>query len=88
MIEDAKAVLRIKCSSEREAEVISRAIRPETRAPVRYRSRVEVSRRNEDVILFFESKDTTSLRASINSYLSWLMALKNIYDFLERESMG
>lgn len=88
MIESARAILRIRCSSDMEAEVISEAIRPETRATVRYRSKVSLSRVNEYIMLVFESRDTTSLRAAINSYLSWLIALKSIYNFLVKEGPG
>lgn len=86
MIRGAYATLRIKYPSEREAEIIYKAIQPETRVVLRYRTKVNVSRSGEQITLTFEAKDTIALRASINSYLSWIISLKNIYDFLERET--
>ncbi|MEM2026460.1 MAG: KEOPS complex subunit Pcc1 [Candidatus Bathyarchaeia archaeon] len=83
MIREANATLRITYSSESEAEIVSRSIYPETLATSKYRSRVRIIREGRDIILIFESRDTTALRAAINSYLSWLILLKNIYSFLE-----
>ncbi|MEM1550780.1 MAG: KEOPS complex subunit Pcc1, partial [Candidatus Bathyarchaeia archaeon] len=86
MIRGAHAILRIRYSSEEEAEVAYKAIQPETRVVLRYRTKVSVSRSCEYLILTFEARDTTALRASINSYLSWIIALKNLCDFLKKES--
>ncbi|MEM2320935.1 MAG: KEOPS complex subunit Pcc1 [Candidatus Bathyarchaeia archaeon] len=83
MIKGAYAVLRIKYPSEMEAEAAYRAIHPETKGILRYRTKVNVSRSGEYLILTFEARDTTALRASINSYLSWITALKNVYDLLK-----
>ncbi|MCX8171424.1 MAG: KEOPS complex subunit Pcc1 [Candidatus Bathyarchaeota archaeon] len=83
MIREASATLRITYPSEREADIVDRSVRPETLSTVKYRSRVKVVKEGRDIILIFESKDTTALRAAINSYLSWLTLLKSIYSFLE-----
>lgn len=83
MIKRAYATLRIRYPSEREAEATYRAICPETKVVLRYRTKVNISRNSEYVILTFEARDTTALRASINSYLSWVIALKSIYDLIK-----
>jgi KEOPS complex subunit Pcc1 len=83
MITEAHAVLHFKLSSEKEAEIISRSIQPETETTTKHRSKVKVTRERDSIILVFESKDVTALRASINSYLSWLILLRGIYVFLE-----
>lgn len=83
MSRGASAILRFTFLSEREAETIGRAIGPETETSTKYRSRVRVTREGKSLVIFFESTDTTALRASINSYLSWLMLLREIYRFLE-----
>ncbi|MEM2272987.1 MAG: KEOPS complex subunit Pcc1 [Candidatus Bathyarchaeia archaeon] len=85
MIREAYATLRIKYPSEREADVVYKAIQPETKVVLRYRTRINITRSGKRIILTFEAKDTTALRASVNSYLSWIISLKNIYDFLEKE---
>lgn len=85
MIEGASASIRITFPSANEAEIIRKSIEPETAATLRYRSKVKVFRDGESILLKFEAKDTTALRASINSYLSWLISLVNIYNFLENQ---
>ncbi|MBS7653765.1 MAG: KEOPS complex subunit Pcc1 [Candidatus Bathyarchaeia archaeon] len=85
MIEEASAVIRLTFPSTNEAEIIRKSIEPETAATLRYRSKVKVFRDRESILLKFKAKDTTALRASINSYLSWLISLVNIYDFLENQ---
>lgn len=82
MIRGAYAILRIKYPNEWEAEATYKAIYPETKAVLKYRTKVSVSRSGEHIILTFYARDTTALRASINSYLSWLMAIKSLYEAL------
>lgn len=88
MIKGAYAILHIRYPSEREAETAYRAIYPETKGTLRYRTKVNVSKSGEYITLTFEARDTTALRASINSYLSWIIALKNVYDLLKGEVEG
>lgn len=85
MIRGVSAVIRLTFPSEREAEVVGVSIKPEAEAASKYRSKVKISRDGRSIIMLFESKDITALRASINSYLSWLMSLREIYGFLESQ---
>ena len=79
----ASAAIRLTLLSEREADMILRALRPETESSATHRSKVQVANEGRNLELLFESTDTTALRASINSYLSWLQLLTNIYKALE-----
>ncbi|MEM2341957.1 MAG: KEOPS complex subunit Pcc1 [Candidatus Bathyarchaeia archaeon] len=88
MIREAHAILRLEFPTEKEAEIISRSIWPETESAAKYRSKVKAIRESNRIMLIFESKDMTSLRASINSYLNWIMLLRNIYGFLEDQERG
>jgi len=83
MSEKASAVVRLALPSERETAIVLRALKPETESSLTHRSRVEVSRKGRTLTLVFESTDTTALRASLNSYLSWLQLLTNICRTLE-----
>lgn len=85
MIRGASALIRLTFPSEREAEVIGASMKPEAEVASKYRSKVKISRDGRSIIILFESKDITALRASINSYLSWLMSLREIYSFLESQ---
>jgi tRNA threonylcarbamoyladenosine modification (KEOPS) complex Pcc1 subunit len=46
---------------------------------------VKVSCRGRMVKLEFEAEDTTALRASMNSFLSWLQLLSDLYGVLETD---
>jgi len=81
----ASAVIHLRLTSEKKAEVLWRSLRPETESSPTYRSKVQVERKEEIFKIIFESTDTTALRASINSYLSWLQLLNSVYDLLESE---
>jgi len=85
MIKRASAILRLKFPSAHEAEIMRSALEPETMSGLRYRSKVKVFREEETLLLVFNAKDTTALRASVNSYLNWLISLVNIYNFLEKQ---
>jgi len=85
MIREARAILHFTFPFEREAKIVCESIRPETKVTIRYRSKVKIHREGRRVSLIFESKDTTALRASINSYLSWLRLLRGVYSFLESQ---
>jgi len=61
------------------------SLKPETESPATPRSHVRIELRGSLLIFFFEAKDTTALRASLNSYLSWLHLLKNIHETLEKQ---
>jgi KEOPS complex subunit Pcc1 len=85
MTEKASATLRLVFPSDKTSTIIFRALKPETRSSVTYRSRVKVSCRGRMVKLEFEAEDTTALRASMNSFLSWLQLLSDLYGVLETD---
>ncbi|MCW4019909.1 MAG: KEOPS complex subunit Pcc1 [Candidatus Bathyarchaeota archaeon] len=85
MTEKASAVVRLRFPSATEARMIQTALEPETESSVTHRSSVQVTRDGRSLTLVFEAKDTTALRASINSYLSWLQLLTSIHDTIESQ---
>ena len=76
----AKAVVRIRFRSEDEAKILLESLRPEAISSINLRSRVRLSRKCDELRMFFNAKDTTALRASLNSYLRWLHLLNNVYE--------
>jgi len=78
LMKEAIAVLRIEFPSEKRATVVLNALRPETKVSPTQRSRVEVKREGRNLTFFFEARDTTALRASINSYTRWVMAIEDV----------
>ncbi len=83
MICKAKAVVRLKFPSEKEISIAQIALKPETEVSSTSRSRVRIEREGRSLTLIFESKDSTALRAAVNSYLSWLSLIEGIYVVLE-----
>jgi len=83
LTEKASAVICLRLPSDREAATVLRALKPETESSVTYRSEVQVTKEGRRLTLVFESTDTTALRASAKSYLSWLQLLTNVFETLE-----
>jgi len=84
----ASAVIKLRFPSEEEPRIIERALKPETESSPRHRSRIRATRKGRNLILEFEAKDTTALRASVNSYISWLQLLNDVYKTLRSHSVS
>ncbi len=65
-------VVRLNFPSERRLEIVLSALRPETKTPPSFRSRVKVEGVGTTLTLSFEASDTSALRAAVNSYLRWV----------------
>lgn len=72
------ATVRVNLPSEEAVRIIHEALEPETKVSSTNRSRVKLDREGNVLTLFFEADDTTALRASVNSYLSWLKLLMDL----------
>ena len=85
MTEKASAVIRLRFPLDRWAAIVVRALKPETESSVTYRSDVQVTKKGRRLTLVFESTDTTALRASVKSYLSWIQLVTNVFETLESQ---
>lgn len=74
----AEAEVTIEMEDPQEARLILNSIKPEVQRPASYRSRVEVSRRGRHIELKFLSTDSTALRASMNSFLRFILACRRV----------
>lgn len=79
----AQASVRIKFKSKEHLESIFKALEPETRVALTRRSKVKASTKNEFLILDFEAADTSALRASMNSFLHWILLIRDVLESLE-----
>jgi len=86
LIGKCSASVKLEFPSEKEARIFWESLKPETESPATPRSRVRMKWKRSTLILSFEANDTTALRASLNSYLSWLHLLKNVHETLEMKS--
>ena len=73
----ARASLRIAFRSERQTRAIADALRPEATHPAGSKTRAVVVARRRDLIIRFEGKDSTTLRAIMSSYLRMIKASVN-----------
>ncbi|MGQ4911234.1 MAG: KEOPS complex subunit Pcc1 [Candidatus Thorarchaeota archaeon] len=70
------SVIRIPMDSEDECRILYQALLPETTSSSTDRSRVDLTVDGNTLILHIEANDLTALRASMNSYLSWISACR------------
>lgn len=53
---------------------------PETKVTITPRSKVQIQREKNSLRLCFKAKDTSALRAVINSYLRFVQLIKMVVD--------
>jgi len=75
---------KLNLPSKRHAEIVYKAIKPETLTPPSYRSRASISMENTTITLKITATDFTSLRAAVNSFLKLLKVSKELIDNLKR----
>ena len=80
----ANATIRLRFPTIHQLSAVFKAMEPETRSPVTSRSKVTVIKEDEALTLklVFEAKDTSALRAAVNSYLHWIRLTKETLDSL------
>jgi tRNA threonylcarbamoyladenosine modification (KEOPS) complex Pcc1 subunit len=79
----AEASVSIEFKSEKFLETVFKALKPETLSPPTRRSKTSVTVEGKTLTLKFEAKNTTALRAALNSYLMWVKLTVEILEFLE-----
>ena len=80
---NAKAVVRLNFSSEKQLEVVLRALKPETENSTISRSKVCMTTEGESLVLDFRANDTSALRAAMNSYLRLIGVAMNLQKLTE-----
>jgi tRNA threonylcarbamoyladenosine modification (KEOPS) complex Pcc1 subunit len=73
----ANAALRIVFRSERQMRAIADGLRPEALHPAGSKASVKIIAQRSQLVLRFEGKDSTTLRAIVSSYLRMLTASLN-----------
>lgn len=79
----AQAVIRLNFSSEKQLKVVLGALRPETETSATPRSKVHMKTEDQSLILEFRARDTSALRASMNSYLRLIGVAMKLQKFTE-----
>ena len=70
--EHVKAEFKIKFDSLDEAKLVLKSIEPEIQNAPSDRSSVAINLDGKTLKLIVNAEDTTSLRASVNSYFRWI----------------
>ena len=80
----ASTEITLHFRSKKLLEMVLKALKPETKMhPFTRRSKVKVTSKQKSLILNFEAEDTSALRASINSYLRWIMVINDSFRAIE-----
>ena len=66
-----QATVKIKVHSNQQLVSLLEALRPEIKK-FSHRSKVDLDREGLKIVVRVESKDTTALRATLNTYLRWI----------------
>ncbi len=82
----AKATVRLMFARKEHLSAIFEALEPETRTALSSRSKVTVKKDGKTLTLVFEAKDTSALRAALNSYLHWIRLTRDVLDNLSRNA--
>lgn len=77
----AQAVVRLNFSSEKQLHVVLQALKPETETSSSSRSKVQMITECHSLVLNFIAKDTSALRASMNSYLRLIGVAMDLQKF-------
>lgn len=76
----AQAVIHISFSSDERLKIVYHTLKPETKITLTPRSKVRIFRKEKNLTLSFEAKDTSALRAIINSYLRFIYLTQSVMD--------
>lgn len=79
----AKAVVRLRFSSEKNLTALLKALAPEANAPVTRRAKVSLEKEDPFLSLKVEAEDTIALRATLNAYLRWMGSAVKVLEEIE-----
>jgi len=78
----AKAVARLKFPSEKQLDIVFKALEPEVKKPTTMRSRTRLKKDGALLVLNVEARDTVALRAALNAYLRWINSILSVLEVL------
>jgi len=79
----AKAIVRLRFSSDKHLTTLINALTPEVNRPVTTRARVILEKEGKFLALKVEAKDTVALRATLNAYLRWIGSTMRVLEVIE-----
>lgn len=85
IIEGVETELEMKFETQQDAMIVLRSVEPEIRTAPSERTSVNLDLSGNVLKIKIDAEDTTSLRASLNSYLRWV---KLSYEVLELKKLS
>ncbi|WP_321421078.1 KEOPS complex subunit Pcc1 [uncultured Methanobacterium sp.] len=79
-LKKVESLIELEFPSSSDAEIVFRAIEPEIRGSPSERTSTEIESEGNILKISITAQDTTSLRASLNSYLRWVMLSNEILE--------
>ena len=79
-LKKVESQIELEFPSSNDAEVVLQAIEPEIRESPSERTSTEIECQGNILKISITAQDTTSLRASLNSYLRWVMLSNEILE--------
>jgi KEOPS complex subunit Pcc1 len=70
--------ISLQLKSEQHLKVLWDALLPETKRPTTVRSKVTLKKERNTLIMEIFSADTSALRATLNSYLQWVIVVNDV----------
>lgn len=84
-----KALITLELDNEKDAKTVYEAVLPEAKNMPSERARAFIIRDGKEIRLTIEADTSSSLRAALNSYLSWLSSIvKTVRYVREVETYG
>jgi KEOPS complex subunit Pcc1 len=80
----AQARVRLFFPSEKQLQVILQSLKPEIETSSTNRSKVIMTAKGQGLVLDFMARDTSALRASINSYLRLIGVAMDLQKFTDQ----
>jgi len=78
-----QATVNLNFPSEERLQLVLEALKPETRISSTSRSKVQAEGKGNRLTLIFEARDTSALRAALNSYLRWIIVINDACSAME-----
>jgi KEOPS complex subunit Pcc1 len=85
-MKSAYALVSLEFPSENHLDIVLKALKPESKQALTRRFRVKVEVKGKELIIRFKARDSSALRASVNSYLHWISLINNILSIIKNEN--
>lgn len=78
-----KAIVEVEVEGVKEARTLYMAIMPETKLSPTAKTNAEIYISKQKIKIIIETDTTSSLRAALNSYLSWISSILKTLKYLK-----